>query len=502
MPYLPYHEPGITTILSLASFLLVLNIIRYVLDNLLYCGIIGEILIGIIWGQPVGGTSWLSAGTQEAVQAYGYLGLIGLVFEGGLKTDLALLRKTVYLSISVATVGLLMPLALSFILLALPFSGRSGTTYPSPLAAFSAGASLCSTSLGTTFAILSSAGLQRTKVGVVLVGAAMMDDVVGLVMVNVVTTLGSGGTGGWPIARPIVASFGLFIATLFLAPYMLKPAWNFISAYTANGAEMNVPREIGNLEATARRISRTLPHLGFVLSTAALAIYVTIAAFIDGSVLFAAFLAGGVVNFLWSVQCEDTEQHGGAAGMYALYYQAPMDYILVPFFFASIGFSIPLTDMFTGSIVWKGIVYSLLMIIGKCLVSLVIYLEHAARLWCNRQKPASHEPPDLQPEANLQVRSPQAEQDSSKPPHTIALLVGLAMTARGEIGFLIASLSQSSGTLTLQARADSYTHSSREEIFLVIIWAVVICTIVGPIGVGIIVRRVRQHDASSLGGWN
>jgi Kef-type K+ transport system membrane component KefB len=139
MPYLPYEEPGITVILSLTAFLLLLNGVRYILDRLLYCGIIGEILIGVISGLPIGGTAWLTEGTQEAIQSFGYLGLIGLVFEGGLSIDLVLLRKTIYMSIAVATVGLLMPIALSFILLVLPFSGSSGTLYPTPLAAFSAG---------------------------------------------------------------------------------------------------------------------------------------------------------------------------------------------------------------------------------------------------------------------------------------------------------------------------------------------------------------------------
>lgn len=73
----------------------------------------------------------------------------------------------------------------------------------------------------------------------------------------------------------------------------------------------------------------------------------------------------------------------------------------------------------------------------------------------------------------------------------MALLVAFAMVARGEIGFLIASLSQSSGTLTLRWKESSEKIASGEEIFLVIIWAVVICTIVGPLGVGIIVRRMR-----------
>lgn len=84
------------------------------------------------------------------------------------------------MSVSVATVGLLAPIALSFLLLVFPFGGDGGGR-PTALAGFSAGAALCSTSLGTTFAILSSVGMQRTRAGTILVGAAMMDDVVGLV---------------------------------------------------------------------------------------------------------------------------------------------------------------------------------------------------------------------------------------------------------------------------------------------------------------------------------
>lgn len=81
------------------------------------------------------------------------------------------------------------------------------------------------------------------------------------------------------------------------------------------------------------------------------------------------------------------------------------------------------------------------------------------------------------------------------------MLVGFAMIARGEIGFLIASLSQSSGTLTLRKRDGSDSQSSGEEIFLVIVWAVVLCTIAGPVGVGIIVRRIRQRDPAAYSGW-
>lgn len=334
MSYLAYEEPGIATLLSLASFLILLNGVRYLLDHLFYCGLIGEILIGVIWGLPVGGTSWLSLGTQHTIQAFGYLGLISLVFEGGLATDPKQVRESLLVSVSVATVGLLLPIGLSFLLLVFPFESNGVTVHPTPLAGFSAGASLCSTSLGTTFAILSAAGLQRTRTGTVLVGAAMMDDVVGLVMVNIVTTLGQGGEGVWPIARPIVASFGLLLVTLVVAPLVLKPLWLVIlRLYQEEKRDASSRSPLARILVSA--LLKAVPHLGFVLSTFVLMVYVTIAAFVDASVLFAAFIAGGIVNYLWAAGLKDSETEGqsGASNMYEDYYKPVMEYVLVPFFF-------------------------------------------------------------------------------------------------------------------------------------------------------------------------
>lgn len=79
-PALSYHEPGIVTVLILSSFLLLLNAINYVLDRVVFCGLIGQILVGIAWGTP--GANWLSAEVQQAVMQLGYIGLILLVYEG------------------------------------------------------------------------------------------------------------------------------------------------------------------------------------------------------------------------------------------------------------------------------------------------------------------------------------------------------------------------------------------------------------------------------------
>lgn len=94
---LPYHEPGIVDILTLSSFL---NVINSVLDDYLHCGLIGQILIGIAWGAP--GAFWLSIPMQETIVQLGYLGLILIVFEGGLSTSFSALKSNLLLSLAVA----------------------------------------------------------------------------------------------------------------------------------------------------------------------------------------------------------------------------------------------------------------------------------------------------------------------------------------------------------------------------------------------------------------
>lgn len=78
--YLPYHEPDIITILIQSAFLLVLNIVNHIFDNLIFCGLIGQIFIGVAWGTP--GGKLLDEEAEHIVVQLGYLGLILLVYEG------------------------------------------------------------------------------------------------------------------------------------------------------------------------------------------------------------------------------------------------------------------------------------------------------------------------------------------------------------------------------------------------------------------------------------
>lgn len=80
--FLPYHEPSIATILLNSSFLLLLNIVNFFLDKTLYCGLLGQVFIGVAFGTP--GGKWLGTEVEQVIAQLGYLGLLLLVFEGAM----------------------------------------------------------------------------------------------------------------------------------------------------------------------------------------------------------------------------------------------------------------------------------------------------------------------------------------------------------------------------------------------------------------------------------
>ncbi|KAF5844114.1 hypothetical protein GGP41_010161 [Bipolaris sorokiniana] len=563
-PSLPYHEPDIITILILTSFLLLLNAINSIFDKFLYCGLLGQIAVGIAWGTP--GAKILSSNVEDAVVQLGYLGLLLLVFEvvwiGGLHTSFQSLKANLLLSSGVTLTGIALPVGLSYTLQGLLDATR--------LQAFAAGAALCSTSLGTTFTVLASSGLSASRLGVVLTSAAMMDDVVGLVMVQVV------------VVRPVLMSvaFALFVpvACLFVArPVTLR---------------LNQYREAHSNEALNNLLRK--PQTAFVLHTLLLVGLIAGATYAGTSNLFAAYIAGASISW-WdsevahtvvkttvhgaaavdeqstvpndpspessngsqgsdeiqnSTQCTPTskakkepktpsqtqpvealstydgDEDTSGSAIYHRYYHPAVSKILQPFFFASIGFSIPITRMFRGAIIWRGFVYTMLMLLGKiaCGLWLVrfsiapakgnmgrissrlkqLYIPH---FWSRSTSAATPKPSTArETTTNASTRT------SPNPPKPFSLhpplILALAMCSRGEIGFLISGVAESKGIFA--STSDVSTDSS--DIFLVVTWAIVLCTIIGPLGVGLSVRRVktleerknRAHQGSGrdvLGVW-
>ena len=180
--------------------------------------------------------------------------------------------------------------------------------------------------------------------------------------------------------------------------------------------------------------------------------------------------------------------------------------------------------MFHGEVVWRGIVYASLMALGKVitglwlakislkpifslireLLSAPFCLKGSAEQATNDESTNMQGIETSQGDPNLtQASSP----TSSPPPKPKSLypasILALSMVVRGEVGYLIASLGETSGIFS---RGSSGGNS---EIYLIVIWAITICTLIGPICVGTLVRRVKrlqsQRESSGtpdpLGAW-
>lgn len=353
--FLPYHEPKIIDILVLVSFFFFLSSFGWVFSKIIRAGLIGQILLGVLYGAPVGNI--LHAAWQETFLAVGYIGLILIIFEGGLTIRLDLLKANFLLSLIAATIGIVIPIALSYLLLYLGFNYGA-------LETFIVGAALSTTSIGTTFVLLSSSAdidFTQSKIGTVLVSAALFDDIVGLIMVSIISNLGAISDGGdantgWIVGRPILASVAIGAISPLLAIYAAGPAYR-------RGVE---PR------------TKNFGHRATIcIMTLVLSAHLVVCAYAGASLLFGAFLAGTFLSTLPSAsastrQAEDGESTApGFHDTFEEYISGAQTFVLEPLFFASIGFAIPFKRLWTGTIIWRGIVYSILMVIGK--VSLHIH---------------------------------------------------------------------------------------------------------------------------------
>ena len=147
---------------------------------------------------------------------------------------LSLSRRNLRLSVAIALTGSLAPILFSLIVLHIGFKYTL-------LQAFTAGAALSSTSLGTTFSVISQAGYGKTRLGAVLTSAAITDDVVSLILLQVVVSLGSITTSsslearngaseiGWAVGQPLLASLGMLGVSWAMLQWVVGPAYAWMT---------------------------------------------------------------------------------------------------------------------------------------------------------------------------------------------------------------------------------------------------------------------------------
>ncbi len=181
--------------------------------------VLGELLAGVVVGTSVLG---LVDPHTPVIEMLAELGVVLLLFAIGLETDLGKLLKVGGASAAVAIVGVALPFAAGFAIC-------RGLGLPN-LVAIVAGASMTATSVGITARVLSDLGRLQEPESQVILGAAVIDDVVGLVILSVVVGLTKGQAvtvGG--VAMTAAIAFGFLLVTLVVGALLVKPLFALVS---------------------------------------------------------------------------------------------------------------------------------------------------------------------------------------------------------------------------------------------------------------------------------
>ena len=156
-----------------------------------------------------------------ALQAVSNLGLFSLLFLTGLESELEELIAVGAQAFSVAVVGVVLPFALGTL-------GLMGIFHVDPVQAIFAGASMTATSIGITASVFGELGYLRTREGQIVIGAAVLDDILGIVILAVVVSLAAGGTLEIaPIVQLVVAAV-LFVVVALVLSQKAAPAFDWV----------------------------------------------------------------------------------------------------------------------------------------------------------------------------------------------------------------------------------------------------------------------------------
>ncbi len=170
--------------------------------------VIGELTAGIILGPSLLG--WIQP--NEIIRYLAEIGILLLLFEVGLDTDMRKLMNTGRSSAIVALGGFIIPFVLGYLLASLAFD-------LSTLVSLFIGGALTATSIGITLRVLSDLGQRNSREGQIVLGAAVLDDVLGVVLLALLYEFSIAGGISLANTGKVLAFITLFF---LLAPIAAK----------------------------------------------------------------------------------------------------------------------------------------------------------------------------------------------------------------------------------------------------------------------------------------
>lgn len=186
--------------------------------------VLGELLMGVVLGNlALAGIGFFDKVAEDTTLAvFAELGVVILLFQIGLETTVADLARVGLRATLVAVIGVVAPFVLgTFVVGPMLLAGASFKAY------LFLGATLCATSVGITGRVFRDAGRLDSPEARIVLGAAVIDDVLGLVILAVVTGYVQSGTvSAGDVARIVVEAFAFLVGAVVigraLAPGLVR----------------------------------------------------------------------------------------------------------------------------------------------------------------------------------------------------------------------------------------------------------------------------------------
>ena len=215
--------------LVLATMLVGAKLLGELAERIGQPAVLGELVAGVVLGGSVLGVVPASGTAADVVRVFAELGVVLLLFEIGLETDLREMFRVGTASLSVAMVGVILPFALGFVYWAyLPHAASGGTTDLTTAAVF-VGATLTATSVGITARVLSDLSRMNTQEARIIIGAAVIDDVIGLVILTVVSGMAAGASvSAFGILRISAVAVGFLVVAVLVGRFAVPRLFDLV----------------------------------------------------------------------------------------------------------------------------------------------------------------------------------------------------------------------------------------------------------------------------------
>lgn len=341
--------------------------------------VLGELSAGIIIGPSVLG--WVEP--YNALKLMAEIGIILLLFQVGLLTDLHRLVRSGWQSVLVALGGFVVPFALGGAVSYYLFS-QSG------LIALFIGGTLTATSIGITLRVLQDLGLQYGRIGQIVLGAAVLDDILGVILLALLYEFATGGG----ISLINIGRVLLYISLFFL----LAPV-----------AARMISQLIRRLEHRTE-----IPGLIPTMIVSLVLLFAWLAKMVGAPEMLGGFAAGLALSRRFFLPLGIALRSDSRFVHQIERQMQPIVYLFTPIFFVMVGLSLDLrqVDFSSGHIWWLTMLLFAVAVVGKFAGAAVLNLPLPAKM-----------------------------------------AIGIAMIPRGEVGLIFAELGRTGQVLDSETYA-------------------------------------------------